>query len=264
MASSMRQEANFWNSQSNQIHKGPNDIRQTYGCAVNAMPPFPSEQLNNHKSSTTPPFHGSVTQVNHYPIEPEPQHVPQAAQRVSATFADLQKLRVNTTQAFLAKSENSISKRMREVRGYLEFVVDMAEKQFSQPSVPKVMVQIAEKALGIANRWNKLQRKVKHWGSILFKFSKPLACQTFDMASGMIIFQGSYLASTLNIFVGISRDDFLDCVIATPDTLIHPYLIEFELGLRDMWHHFLSRTHFWARIDSDPATFYSPAVLNEI
>ena len=67
------------------------------------------------------------------------------------------------------------------------------------------------------------------------------------------------------LFVGISRDDFLSRVIATPDTLIHPYLIEFELCLRDMWHHFLSRTHFWAGIESNPATFTSwrLAVLNE-
>ena len=57
------------------------------------------------------------------------------------------------------------------------------------------------------------------------------------------------------LFVGSSRDDFFGRVIATPDTLIHPYVIEFELCLRDMWHHFLSRKHFWAGIDSDPATF---------
>ena len=64
---------------------------------------------------------------------------------------------------------------------------------------------------------------------------------------------------------GISRDDFLDRVIASPDMLIHPYLIVFELCLRDMWHHFLSRTHFWTRIESDPAAFTSwrLAVLNE-
>ena len=114
--------------------------------------------------------------------------MPQAAQRVSTTFADLQKLRVNTTQAFLAKSENSISKRMRETRGYLEFVVDVAEKQLSQSSVPKVMVQLAEKALCITKRWNKLQRKVKYWGSVFSMFSKPLACKTFDMVSGIIGF----------------------------------------------------------------------------
>ena len=112
--------------------------------------------------------------------------MPQAAQRVLATFADLQKLRVNTTQAFLAKSANSISKRICETRGYLEFVVDVAEKQLSQPSVPKVMVRLAEKALCITKRWNKLQRKVKYWGSFLSMFSKPLACQTFDMVSGII------------------------------------------------------------------------------
>ena len=112
--------------------------------------------------------------------------MPQAAQRVLATFTDLQKLRVNTTQGYLAKSENSISKRMRETRGYLEFVVDVAEKQPSQPSEPKVIVRLAEKALGITKRWNKLHRKVKYWGSFLSIFSKPLACQTFDMVSGII------------------------------------------------------------------------------
>ena len=91
--------------------------------------------------------------------------MPQAAQRVSTTFAHLQKLRVNTTQAFLAKSEKSISKRMLETRGYLELVVDVAEKQLSQPSeecIPKVIVRLAEKALCISKRWNKLQRKVKY------------------------------------------------------------------------------------------------------
>ena len=60
MASSMRQESNFWKSQSNQFHKWSN-IRQTYGCAIDAMPP---EQPNDHRSSTTPPNHGSDTQVN--------------------------------------------------------------------------------------------------------------------------------------------------------------------------------------------------------
>ena len=78
---------------------------------------------------------------------------------------------------------------MCETRGYLELVVDVAEKQLSEPSegcIPKVMVRLAEKALSIANRWNKLQRKVKCLGSILSIFSKPLACQTFDMASGII------------------------------------------------------------------------------
>ena len=62
----MRREADFWNSQSNQFHKWPN-IRQTYDRAIDAMPPFPLEQPNDHRSSTTPSIHGSVTQVNHYP-----------------------------------------------------------------------------------------------------------------------------------------------------------------------------------------------------
>ena len=98
---------------------------------------------------------------------------------------------MNTTQAFLVKTETSISKRMRETREYLESVFDVAEKQVSQPSesggcIPKVMVRLAEKALCIAKRWNKLQRKVKYWGSILSVFSKPLAYQKFDMVSGII------------------------------------------------------------------------------
>ena len=118
--------------------------------------------------------------------------MPQAAQRVSATFADLQqKLRVNTTQkAFLVKAEKSISKRMRETRGYLGFVVDVAEKQLSQPSEerkPNVMVRLVEKALCITKRWNKLQRKAKYWGSILSIVSKPWqTLQMFDMTSGII------------------------------------------------------------------------------
>ena len=79
---------------------------------------------------------------------------------------------------------------MCETRGYLGFVVDVAEKQLSQPSEerkPKVIVQLAEKALCITKRWNKLQRKVKYWGGILSKFSKPWqALQMFDMVSGII------------------------------------------------------------------------------
>ena len=76
MASNMRREADFWNSQSNQFHEWPN-IRRTYGCAIDAMPPFPLEELNDHKNSTTPSIHGSVTQVNHYPITLiERKHLP--------------------------------------------------------------------------------------------------------------------------------------------------------------------------------------------
>ena len=79
---------------------------------------------------------------------------------------------------------------MRETHGYLEFVVDVAEKQLSQPSkecIPKVMARLAEKALCITKRWNKLQRKVKFWGSILSIFSKPCqALPKFDMVSGII------------------------------------------------------------------------------
>ena len=113
--------------------------------------------------------------------------MPQAAQRVFATFTDLQKLRANTTQAFLTKSENSISKQMHETRGYLELVVDVAEKQISQPSEVKLITRLAEKALFITNRWNNLQHKLKYWGGILSIFSKP--CQilpTFEMISGII------------------------------------------------------------------------------
>ena len=70
MASSMRREADFWNSQSNLFHIWPN-IKETYVCDINAMPPFPSEQLehelNDHRSPTTSSIHGSVTQVSHLP-----------------------------------------------------------------------------------------------------------------------------------------------------------------------------------------------------
>ena len=62
----MRQEADFWNSQSNQFHKWP-DVIETYGCAFDAMPPFPSQQLNGGRSPTTLSVHGSVSQVNYYP-----------------------------------------------------------------------------------------------------------------------------------------------------------------------------------------------------
>ena len=66
MASSMRREADFWNSQSNRFHKWP-DIRETYGSAIDAMPPFPLEQLSDHGNLTTSSIHVSVTQVSHYP-----------------------------------------------------------------------------------------------------------------------------------------------------------------------------------------------------
>ena len=158
---------------------------------------------------------------------------------------------------------------MRETHGYLECVVEVAEEQVSQPSeglVPNVIVRLAERALCIAKRWDKLQRKVKYLGGILCMFSKPLASQTFDMVSGIISF-ASHLTSTqiYILFAGISRDAFLERITATPDMLIHPYVVEFEICLRDMWHHFLSRTHFWASVDLDPATFTSwrLAFLNE-
>ena len=66
MVSSMRQEAKFWNSQSNLFHIWPN-IRETYVCDINVMPPFPSEEreLNDHRSSTTSSVRGSITQVSH-------------------------------------------------------------------------------------------------------------------------------------------------------------------------------------------------------
>ena len=79
---------------------------------------------------------------------------------------------------------------MRETNGYLEFAVEVAENQVSQPSegcIPKAISRLAEKALCIAKRWNKLQRKVKYLGGILSMFSKPLAFQTFDMVSGIVI-----------------------------------------------------------------------------
>ena len=81
-----------------------------------------------------------------------------------------------------------------------------------------------------------------------------------------LIHFSSHFNWNIFLFAGISRDDFLELITATPDTLIHPYVIEFEISLRNMWHHLLSRTHFWARVESDPATFTSwrLSVLNEI
>ena len=81
---------------------------------------------------------------------------------------------------------------MLETRGYLELVVDVAEKQLSQPSeecTPKVIVpsRLAEKALCITKRWNKLQRKVKYLGGILSVFSKPwLTMPKFELVSGIL------------------------------------------------------------------------------
>jgi hypothetical protein len=67
---------------------------------------------------------------------------------------------------------------MSEMRGYLEFTVDVAKKQvLQQPGVqiPKAIVRIAEKASYVAKLWNKLLRKVKYRGGFLVFFSKP--CQ---------------------------------------------------------------------------------------
>ena len=50
---------------SNQFHKWPT-VREKYGRAINAMPPFPSKQLNDDRSSTTPSIQGSATQVKRY------------------------------------------------------------------------------------------------------------------------------------------------------------------------------------------------------
>ena len=69
MASSMCLEANFWKSQSNQFDIWQ-DIRETYGSAIIAMPSFPSGKLDDYTNSTTlaPAIHASglVTQVNLY------------------------------------------------------------------------------------------------------------------------------------------------------------------------------------------------------
>ena len=98
---------------------------------------------------------------------------------------------------------------MLETRGYLEFVVDVAEKQLSQPSeecIPKVIVWLAEKALCISKRWNKLQRKVNYWGSILSIFSKPWqTLPKFELVSGVLsfFFSVSRLTSTQNIYLFI-------------------------------------------------------------
>jgi hypothetical protein len=187
----------------------------------------------------------------------------QGAQQVSASFANLQKLQEDATQAFLVETEDSISKRMRETRGYLEFTVDVAEKQIlrrSEAHIPKAMVQLAGKALYVAKLWNKLQRKVKRWGGFLSFFCKPYqTLPPFEIVSGnhLLCLSVMFDSHTDYSFAAKSRADFISRVIATPDTLIHPYLIEFEVYLQDMWNHFLSLTHFWAHTDSDPTMFTS-------
>ena len=67
MASSMRLEANFWNSQSIHFHMWL-DIKQAYDSAIIAMPLFPSGQPNDYTSSTTHSIHASglVNQVSLY------------------------------------------------------------------------------------------------------------------------------------------------------------------------------------------------------
>jgi hypothetical protein len=65
MASHMRREADFWNSQSDQFHKWPN-IKQTYTSAIDVLPPFPPEQHNDHNSMTIPSVNGSISKVGRY------------------------------------------------------------------------------------------------------------------------------------------------------------------------------------------------------
>ena len=150
--------------------------------------------------------------------------------------------------------------RLRETRGYLQFAIDVADKQIPQPSGERPTARLAEKALYVAQLWSKLQRKVKNWGGVLVLFSKPYqVLPTSNMASGKNLF--SICKLQLNVlcsFAGRSLYEFLDRVVAAPDKLIHPYLIDIELCLKDMKYHFLSLSDFWARgTGSDPATFAS-------
>ena len=62
MASSMCLEANFWKSQSNQFDIWQ-DIRETYGSAISAMPSFPSGQLDDYTNPTTPSIHASSLEI---------------------------------------------------------------------------------------------------------------------------------------------------------------------------------------------------------
>ena len=77
----------------------------------------------------------------------------------------------------------------------------------------------------------------------------------YDLRYNLTLLLISLRLKIYDLLAGISQDDFRYRVIANPDKLTHPYLIEFEICLWDMWHHFRSRTVFWDRIDSDPATF---------
>jgi hypothetical protein len=210
--------------------------------------------------------HSLLTQahpnIDHQSADPDPQRLVQGAQQVTASFADLQKLRENTTQAFLVETEGSISKRLLETRGYLEFTIDVAEEHISWRSeahIPKTIIRLAEKALYVAKQWSKLQRKVKYWGGFLSFFSKPYqTLPPFEMASGNNIIYFIFLDSTKDYsFAGKSENEFISRAADTPDKLIHPYLIDFELCLNGVCNHFLSLAHFWPRKDSDSSTFRS-------
>ena len=104
---------------------------------------------------------------------------------------------------------------MVETRGYLELVVDVAEKKLSQSSeecIPKVVVRLAEKALCVAKRWNKLQRKVKYLGSILSIFSKPWqSLPKFELVPGIIRFASCLTSTQIYVYLqGFLGMTFLD------------------------------------------------------
>ena len=152
----------------------------------------------------------------------------------------------------------------------LEFVVDASDKQVSQPSaecIPKAKFDLQRKlyvlwsdGIDCDARWRTGEVSCpcspSHW------HSKP------GLRYNLICFSSHFISNICSIWRDLSGWFFLDRhgITATPDTLIHPYVIEFEICLRDRWHHFLSRTHFWARVDSNPASFMSwrLAVLNKI
>ena len=92
--------------------------------------------------------------------------------------------------------------RLRETRGYLQFAIDIAEKQIPQPSEERPTARLAEKALYVAQLWSKLQRKVKNWGGVLVLFSKPYqVLPTSNMASGKNLFSICKLQIKRTLFI---------------------------------------------------------------
>ena len=120
---------------------------------------------------------------------------------------------------------------MRETHGYLELVVEVAEKQLSQPSegcISKVIALLAEEALCITKRWNKLKRKVLWKYLVYILQTTGMPNLRYGPRYNLTRFSSQFNNSNNWFICRISQDDFLDRVIATPDKLINLY------GIRDL------------------------------